>query len=149
MTPGEPDRARRAAVRAEVDELLAASASALDDKDYERYVSFFTDDATYEVGSEVLQGRAAIARRFSERQGARVTRHLHSGLRVDPAGDDAWVANSVWLSFAGEGSPPFDETVPYQVADFRDEVVDRHGRWMIRSRRITGVFRDPRLAPRR
>lgn len=138
----------RAAVRAEVDELLAESAWALDDRDYERYATFFTDDATYEVGGELLRGRAAIVRRFTARQGERTIRHLYSGLRVSPVGDGAWKARSVWLSFAAEGRPPIDEILPYQVADFEDEVVQRDGRWLIRSRQISSVFRDPRLAPR-
>lgn len=138
-----------AAVRAAAEELLAEAAWAMDTHDYERYASYFTDEAVYEVGGRVLRGRGEIVRRFTERVGERTTRHLCGGLRVTALEEGAWEAQSVWLSFAADGPPPIEQILPYQVADFRDEVVERGGRVLIRSRRITSVFREPRLAPRR
>jgi 3-phenylpropionate/cinnamic acid dioxygenase small subunit len=134
-------------VRAAVDELLSESAWALDQKDYAAYLNFFTEDATYEVGGRVLRGRAEIARRFTDREGERTTRHLYSGLRLASLGGGVWTAESVWLTFAGDGTPPMDRIDPYQVADFRDEVIHRGNTWRIRARVIRSVFRESSLAP--
>jgi 3-phenylpropionate/cinnamic acid dioxygenase small subunit len=134
-------------VRAAVDGLLAESAWALDQKDYAAYVNFFTEDATYEVGGRVLRGRADIARRFTEREGERTTRHLYSGLRLAGLGDGVWAAESVWLTFAGDGTPPIERIDPYQVADFRDVITQDGRTWRIRARVIRSVFREPNLAP--
>lgn len=134
-------------VRASIDELLAESAWALDQKDFDRYLSFFTDDATYEVGGKVLSGRAEISRRFTEREGERTTRHLYSGLRLRPLEAGGWVAESIWLTFASPGTPPIDRIDPYQVAEFTDEITNEGGTWRIRARVIRSVFREPSLAP--
>ncbi len=138
-----------AAVRTALEDLLAESAFAMDDHDYERYARFFTADATYAVAGEELRGREAIVARFTSRAGERTTRHLSSGLRVSERDDGSWEARSIWLSFAAPGRPPIDEVPPYQVADFHDEIVREGDDWLIRSRTITSIFREPRLAPGR
>jgi ketosteroid isomerase-like protein len=151
-----------AALRAEIDAVLADWAWHLDHGDFGAVAELFTEDALFVSGAVELRGRSAIRNRYTERIVARSTRHIYSGLRVSaadggsspgqgsaPDGRPARVrARSTWVNFAANASVPVDDVGVYLVADF-DDVLSwcADDRWRISERRIIPVFRDPSRAP--
>lgn len=155
MTGCSPAPGPGALLRAEVDAVLADWAWHLDHGDYGAVAELFTEDALFVTGGLELRGRAAIRGRYTERLGARSTRHTYSGLRVSPLGGDAGNgrpasvrAYSTWVNFAVNAPVPVDDVGVYLIADFHDVLTwCGDGRWRISERRIIPVFRDPSRAP--
>lgn len=141
-----PDRS--ADIRA-IERLNADFRYFLDAGDADAFAALFTEDALYANGPRESRGRAAIADFMAGRQamGKRVSRHIYSGLRIDFAGDNQATANSVWMSFAQNGEPPFQMAEPFLVADMDDVYVREGGAWRIQERRITPLFMNPRVPP--
>ncbi|MCP5144478.1 MAG: nuclear transport factor 2 family protein [Gammaproteobacteria bacterium] len=121
----------------------------LDCGDADAFSALFTEDAYYSNGAREARGREAIAAFIIARSaaGPRTTRHLYSGLRVDFQSQDCAGATSVWLSFAFNGEPPALMAEPFLVADMEDVYRRVAGQWLIAERRITPVFRNPRVPP--
>jgi ketosteroid isomerase-like protein len=149
-------------LRAEIDAVLADWAWYLDHGDLDALVELFTENALFVAGGAEFRGRPAIRHRYTERAGARSTRHTYSGLRVSPADGDAPSgpgsaadgrpalvrARSTWVNFAANAAAPVDDVGIYLVADFDDVLAwCADGRWRISERRIIPVFRDLSRAP--
>ena len=137
-----------AALRAEIDAVLADWAWHIDHGEFDEVAGLFTEDARFVTGPVELRGRQQIRQRYTARTGPRSTRHMYSGLRLSDAGPGSVRARSTWACYAANQPAPVDEAVLYLVADF-DDVLARcaDGRWRISERRIIPVFRDPSRAP--
>lgn len=138
-----------AALRAEIDAVLADWAWHIDHGEFDELAGLFTEDARFVAGPVELHGRQRIRQRYTARTGARSTRHMYSGLRLSDASAGSVRARSTWACYAANQPAPVDEAVLYLVADF-DDALRRcaDGRWRISDRRIVPVFRDPSRAPR-
>ena len=141
MSDRLPDRL---ADRLALEDLSARYAHALDHDDVAAFLGVFTDDALYTLGARRTQGQAELSTLFTARQsrGARVTRHFFSSLRIAFRGEREATGHSVWMSFAGQGEPPFVPAEPFMVADMEDRYVLHSNRWYIAERHITPVFRQ-------
>jgi uncharacterized protein (TIGR02246 family) len=130
--------------RLELQELNSRYAQALDHNDLDAFLAVFAPDALYRFEQRRSQGHAQLADFFTGRQarGPRTTRHLFSGLQLRFTADDEATGNSVWMSFAAQGLPPFSQAEPFLVADMADRYVLQGGRWLFAERRITPVFRQ-------
>jgi hypothetical protein len=138
-------------------ELNGRFARALDLGDVEAWVATFTPNARYDNGRTELHGhpelRAWIARRSASVL-RRTTRHVWSGLVIDPAGGggaadeaDVVTVTSTWVCYAANEPAPIDRVSVWSVADFVDTCVRLDDRWLLASRTIRTVFRDPSVAP--
>lgn len=137
-----------AQIRASIEALNAEFAHILDTGDYDRLDTVFTEDASYTSGGSTLKGVAEIRARFTGRRDARTTRHTCSGLRLTVQAPTVVEASSVWVCYAANQAAPVPSTGVYMVADFHDRYeLDTAGVWRIASREISGVFREPSLAP--
>ena len=133
-----------------IQDLNAAFAFHLDHDEVAPLLALFAPGATYSNGTRRSHGLDEIEAFYRGRTaaGLRTTRHLYSGLRIRFDGPSRAASSSVWMSFAHNGAPPVDDTVPYLVADF-DDTYERgaDGRWRILSRTILPIFRNPGGAP--
>lgn len=137
-----------AALRAEIDAVLADWAWHIDHREFDELAGLFTEDARFVTGPVELRGRQQIRQRYLDRAGARSTRHMYSGLRLSRP-SAGWVrARSTWACYAANQPAPVDEAVLYLVADF-DDMLTRcaDGQWRISERHIIPVFREPSRAP--
>ena len=137
-----------AALRAEIDAVLADWAWHIDHGEFDEVAGLFTEDALFVTGPVELRGRKQIRQRYTSRTGARSTRHIYSGLRLSDVDPGSVRARSIWAGYAANRPAPVDEAMLYLVADFHD-VLTRcaDGRWRISERHIIPVFRDPSRAP--
>ncbi|HLS49195.1 MAG TPA: nuclear transport factor 2 family protein [Actinomycetaceae bacterium] len=133
--------------RLAIQELNAAFAWALDDKNYDHLREILAPDVHYvSVGREFHDAEAVIAS-FQARTGTRTTRHGLGNLMVHADGADRARGRSTWFTFASNDDPPQGVEI-YMVADFDDSYVrGDDGRWRILERIITPVFRRPELGP--
>jgi ketosteroid isomerase-like protein len=139
---------RGALLRAEIDAVLADWAYHLDHGELDPLAELFTEDALFVSGAAEFRGRAAIKGRYTERTGARTTRHVYSGLRVRVVAEGTVRAWSTWINYAANAPAPVDEVGVYLVADFDDVLTwCADGRWRLSERRIIPVFRDIARAP--
>jgi ketosteroid isomerase-like protein len=153
-----------AALRAEIDAVLADWAYHLDHGEFDELVELFTEGALFVTGPLELRGRVKIKNRYLERTVVRSTRHTYSGLRVSVIGGGSEAAaaaarsagarpvlvraRSTWVNYAANAAAPVDDVGVYLVADFDDVLTwCADGRWRISERRIIPVFRDPARAP--
>ena len=129
--------------RLELQDLNARYAHALDHNDVAGFLGVFTADAEYTLGARVSRGHTELQQFFTGRQaqGPRVTRHFCSNFVVTFQDADHATASSVWMSFVGNGEPPFGHALPFMVADMADRFVRVEGRWLVAERRIVPVFR--------
>jgi hypothetical protein len=140
----------------EISELNSRFARALDLGDVDAWVATFTPNARYDNGRTELQGhaelRAWILRRTTTAT-HRTTRHVWSGLVIEPGHTDAdadadvVTATSTWVCYAANEPAPIDRVSVWSVADFTDTCVRLDDRWLLGSRTIRTVFRDPSVAP--
>jgi hypothetical protein len=157
----------------QIAELNGHFARALDLADVDAWVGTFTPNAHYDNGRARLQGHAALRTWITRRAVSvppRTTRHVWSGLVIEPAagraltGDldldvdvdvdvdvdadgDVVRVTSTWVCYAANEPPPVDRVGVWSVADFVDTCVRVDDRWLLASRTIRTVFRDPSLAP--
>jgi hypothetical protein len=108
-----------------------------------------TPDVAYDNGRLSLHGRAELAAWLAGRATAvRTTRHMWSALRVNDVAPGRVEATSVWVCYAANAPAPHPEVQVSLVADFVDEFIRDDGAgWLLASRRISGVFRNPDVAP--
>lgn len=142
-------------LRCAIDEVQAEFAWAVDRQRFDDLAALFTPDAVFSTGGRRFVGREAIRDRYAGRSaepgaaGARVTRHLYSGLRLTSRAAESVHTTSLWVCFAANAVPAPPGTPPlYMVADFEDTFRRcDDGRWRIAERTIHPVFRDPTIAP--
>lgn len=134
----------RIADRLAIRELNDAFAHGLDHGDVGLFLSIFTDDVSYQNGARKLAGMAEMEPFFRARaKSQRLSRHIYSGLRIAFDGADRATGTGTWVTFAGEGTPPVEGTMPFVVSDVRDDYVrGADGRWRIGSRKISPVFQS-------
>lgn len=131
--------------RLELQDLNARYAHALDHNDLEEFLSVFAADAVYVLGPRVSSGHPELTQFFTGRQaaGRRVTRHFCSSFTATFQDADHATATSVWMSFVGNGDPPFAHAAPFMIADMNDRFVRVDAHWLVAERRIVPVFRSP------
>ncbi|MBX3531045.1 MAG: nuclear transport factor 2 family protein [Rhizobiaceae bacterium] len=134
----------RIADRLAIRELNDAFAFGLDHGDVDLFLSIFTDEVAYANGARKLAGMAEMEPFFRARaQSRRLSRHIYSGLRIAFDGPDRATGTGTWVTFAGEGIPPVEGTMPFVVSDVRDDYVrGADGRWRIAARTISPVFQS-------
>jgi uncharacterized protein (TIGR02246 family) len=137
----DPRIADRLAIR----ELNDNFAHGLDHGDVDLFLSIFTDDVTYQNGARKLAGMAEMEPFFRARaKSQRLSRHIYSGLRIAFDGPDRAAGTSTWVTFAGEGTPPIEGTMPFVISDVSDDYVrSADGHWRIARRTISPVFQSP------
>jgi len=134
---------------AAIERLNADYAYCLDRDDLDGFLALFIETALYTNGPRRSEGRDAIAEFFRSRTagGARTSRHVFSGLRIDFDNEARARGTSVWVSFAANGAPPIHMATPFLVADMDDVYEFEDGRWKFAERHITPVFIDPDVPP--
>jgi hypothetical protein len=138
--------------RLAIEELNAWFCHCLDSQQYDGLADVLAVDVHYTSGAHTLHGCDAVIAHFKQRAQqtvARVTRHMHGGLRLNFDGARSAQGHSVVMNHAAFGEPPLDQIHPFQAADFSDVYrLEDDGLWRISKRVITPVMRDPTLAPR-
>lgn len=138
------DRAvERLLVQQACQDIVIATARAVDAQDPAALASLFTPDGTLvRPDGQAVQGREAIAQVYAARDPDRMTRHLLSNFRVEPMGPDAARASCsvlLWTSrHSAEGGPrgrPADAA--QLLGEFADELVRTPEGWRIRHRRAS------------
>ena len=132
--------------RAEIAELNASFAWALDRQEWDSLRHVLAGDVRYVgVGGE-LNGSEAVIASFRSRPTGRTTRHGLGNLSLSDGPGDTVLGRSSWHTFAGNG--PVVGVPLFMVADFDDIYArDERRRWRIAERVITPVFRDHTRAP--
>lgn len=136
--------------RAEIQDLNARFAWALDTQDFDALVQVFTPDTHYRALEREFDDRDALIASFRARTGPRTTRHGLGNLLLTTDGPDVALGLGSWHTFAAhanhtESEPPSVQL--YMVADFRDRYVRTRDGWRIAERSISPVFREAGLAP--
>jgi SnoaL-like domain len=115
----------------------------LDRGSVDGWVALFTPDALYTFGPRVLRGTEQLREFYlgRTRNGPRTSRHMVTGLRIEFIGPTQARGLSVCMTFAAQGVPPIQSTVPAVVADFEDVYALVDGRWRFAERHIRPMFR--------
>jgi len=106
----------------------------------------FTVDGAYSVAHGRNAGRRAIAESYVQRaaRGPRVSRHVHSNLRVAIESPTRAHGTSILTLWARDGEAPLQLTLPVSVSDVDDDyVLEVDGMWRIEHRHLTTVFQGP------
>lgn len=134
--------------RAEIVALNDTFARSLDGGTLDMFMSIFTEDIEYRNGERHLFGHGELARFFAERANrGRVSRNIYSGLVITFTGPGEAEGFATWLTFAGSGKLPIDQTIPYLVSDIVDVYRRTDAGWRIAWRTITPIFRNSRIPP--
>jgi ketosteroid isomerase-like protein len=138
----------RAADRHAIEQLNDDFCHQLDRGNVEGFVALFTEDALYTHGPRLLRGEQQIRQFYLDRtrNGPRTSRHFTQGLRIEFTGEMSARGLSAAFTFAAEGSPPIESTIPAVVADFQDVYACDGLRWRFAERHIVPLFRAPRQA---
>lgn len=114
--------------------------------------SLFTPTGVLKLASLELEGKEAIGRFFVLRQEQQVstsrhTRHLGSGMTINPLSRERVTARSVVVVFAGCGALPLQSDVPSTLADVEDIYMRcSDGEWRFEKREISPIFVGPAAA---
>ncbi len=139
------------ATRAEIEDLNARFAWAIDLHEWETLHELFAPDAHYVSVGREFHSRAEIVASFSARGSGRHTRHGLGVLLLSEREDGTITGRSSWHTFASNDAPAGGaepEVGLYMVADFHDTYArSADGGWRIAERLIIPVFRTPELAP--
>jgi hypothetical protein len=109
----------------------------------------FTVDARFQLGTLLLEGRAAIETFFRHRDAAqqqarRTTCHLATNMRLTATAPDRITVHSTVLVHAGIGELPLPSTAPAGIAWFTDVCVrEPDGCWRFSQRDARPVFAGP------
>lgn len=132
--------------RAEIDNLNARFAWALDRHDWAMLEDVLAPDVRYSSIGRDLRGASAVIRSFRSRPEGRTTRHGRGNLLLVAGPMGSVIGRGSWHTFASNG--PTNHVPLFMVADFDDTYTrDDSGAWRISERVITAVFRDAALAP--
>ena len=103
----------------------------------------FCEDGVYSIAGGRNAGRAAIAASYVARaaRGPRVSRHVHSNLRLTVDSPTRAQAVSILTLWARDGEAPLALTLPVSVSDVHDTYVKGDDDvWRIQHRHITAAF---------
>ena len=139
-------------VRAELEALNVELWYRVDHQGGEGVAELFTEDGIYSVPGGRNVGRAAIAESYLRRaaRGPRLSRHVHSNLRVTIESADRARGVSVLTLWARDGEAPMALVLPVSVSDVVDDYVrGEDGTWRIAHRHITAAFKgdEPPVLP--
>ena len=149
-TRGPEGRPGPPAARAEIEDLNARFAWALDLHDFDALTDVFIADAHYASLGREFHGRDELIASFRSRGGARTTRHGLGNLLLAGRPDGTVTGLGSWHTFAAHVETSPDEPAPvglYMVADFHDRYVETAAGWRIAERIIVPVLREAGLGP--
>lgn len=132
-----------AGVRAEIEALNVEFWFRVDHEGGEGVAELFCEDGVYSVPRGSNEGREAIAQSYVLRRarGPRVSRHVHSNLRVTVVSPTEAHGVSLLTLWARDGEAPLSIAMPVSVSDVRDEYErGEDGIWRIRHRHISPAF---------
>jgi len=144
------ERLKKLEAEAEIVRLLVAYANALDQRDYKKYASLFTEDGEWTGGMGSYKGRAAIEQMLIDNIGVvepgyfnASNFHMVSNPYVEVDGDTA-TANSMFVFWVRSGG---DHPAPQAVLAGRyfDDLALVDGEWKIAKRTAHNIipFKDP------
>jgi hypothetical protein len=128
-------------------EVVTRYAIAVNDWNLDAFVGLFVEDGEWHrPGNHSMFGRAAM-RAYLQSQpqppAERTVRHVNGGILVDVVDADhasVWSQTTVY-----DTGPVADYPAPMKgpdlIVEYRDEMVRHEGRWMIRRRNTTVVFK--------
>lgn len=125
--------------RLEIHELPGRYGDAIDDRNWERLATVFTDDAVFDltgVGSRVLTGLDDIIH-FMEHEAAHPRTHMMTNIWTDPTADGAELRFRI-VALLGQGRTG--------TASYYDQVVRTPEGWRVAHRVTTLRRRDKREA---
>jgi hypothetical protein len=139
-------------VRAEIEALNVELWYRVDHEGGAGVADLFCEDGVYSVPGGRNAGREAIAQSYVLRaaRGPRVSRHVHSNLRLTLVSPTEAHGVSMLTLWARDGEAPLSIAMPVSVSDVRDEYArGEDGRWRIRHRHIAPAFRgeEPPVLP--
>jgi uncharacterized protein (TIGR02246 family) len=138
-------------VRAEIEALNIEFWYRVDHQNGEGVAELFTEGGIYSVPGGRNVGRAAIAESYVQRaaRGPRVSRHVHSNLRVTRESPTRARGLSVLTLWARDGELPQPLTLPVSVSDVHDVYVLEDDAWRIEHRHITAALKgdEPAVLP--
>jgi uncharacterized protein (TIGR02246 family) len=132
-----------ALARAEIEALNVEFWHRVDHQNGEGVAELFCEDGVYSVPGGRNAGRAAIDQSYALRaaRGPRVSRHVHSNLRLTVESPTRASAVSMLTLWARDGEAPLALTLPVSVTDVRDDYVQgEDGVWRIQHRHLTTAF---------
>jgi hypothetical protein len=133
-------------VRAELDALNVEFWYRVDHLDGAGVDQLFTEDGVYSIAGGRNAGRRAIADSYVQRaaRGPRLSRHVHSNLRIAFESPTRAHGTSTLTLWARDGEAPLDLSLPVSVSDVDDDyVLEDDGVWRIAHRHLTTVFQGP------
>lgn len=105
---------------------------------------YYTADAVFEAGRLKLEGREAIQKFYSWREGrgARTAVHAVTNFRAEFDGKGGAVANWYMLLYAADGEPILPTHSPVRICRMTDRYVHDAGsnRWLCQHRRFETLF---------
>jgi uncharacterized protein (TIGR02246 family) len=138
-------------IRAEIDALNVEFWYRVDHHNGEGVADLFTEDGVYSVPGGRNVGREAIADSYVQRaaRGPRVSRHVHSNLRLTLESATRAQGVSVLTLWARDGEAPLPLTLPVSVADVHDVYVRTGDGWRVEHRHITTALKgdEPAVLP--
>jgi hypothetical protein len=113
----------------------------------ERIPELFTEDALLDLPGRRLEGREAIRKSFGPRPSV-ATIHICTNVVVEGIDEDHARGSTHLLVFRhdadrGIENLPVAMSLPYLAGIFLDDFVRTDACWLIRSRRLSVVFRRP------
>jgi hypothetical protein len=144
--------AEAALIRTEIEALNVEFWYRVDHHGGDRVAELFTADGVYSVPGGRNVGRDAIATSYERRRarGPRVSRHVHTNLRLTIESPERAHGVSMLTLWARDGEAPQAVTLPVSVSDVEDDYVrDAEGHWRIEHRHITAALRgdEPPVLP--
>lgn len=104
--------------------------------------AYYTDDAVFDGGEAIYNGRAKIEQFYEWRvkRGARTAVHAFTNYRVKFDGDSKAVATWYMLLYAADGLPVLPTHPPINIALVTDQMVKRGGKWLVAHRKFGALF---------
>jgi hypothetical protein len=140
-----------AEIQRDCEALSMAYARAIDFRDYDHFVSLFTDDAVLDLGRP-LSGRGAIHAAVSARPDELQSRHVITNVFVDVLGEEtargiAYLTLYRHLadkpSIPGPAREPAAATLPAAVGHYQDRFERTPDGWRFKARTLHLAFHDP------
>ncbi|NIP15102.1 MAG: hypothetical protein GWM88_10470 [Pseudomonadales bacterium] len=138
-------------IQRDCEALSMAYARAIDFRDYDHFVSLFTDDAVLDLGRP-LHGREEIHAAVVARPDELQSRHVITNVFVDVIDEDtargiAYLTLYRHLadkpSIPGPGNEPAAATIPAAVGHYQDRFARTPEGWQFTARTLHLAFRDP------
>lgn len=132
-----------ALIRAQIEALNVEFWYRVDHQNGDGVAELFCADGVYSVPGGRNAGRAEIAESYVARaaRGPRVSRHVHSNLRLTIESPSRAHGVSILTLWARDGEAPLSLTLPVSVSDVHDTYVrEDDGEWRIEHRHLTAAF---------